>query len=81
MPRVSSTLPEHLLIQREAQDRWSLEVGGQPISHLLTHHINSTTLNEKGKVGQWSDLDPNYPLVRTSIIFMVVFRNHASKLE
>jgi len=27
------------------------------------------------------ELDPNYPLVGTSIIFTVVFRNHASNVE
>ena len=45
---------------------------------------NLTALNEKEKVDlqqPWTDHDPNYPLVGTSIIFTMVFWSHISYLE
>jgi len=58
--------------------------GSVNLSHCLhVNHQNSAALNEKGGTDllqPWSDLDPNYPLVGTSIIFDVVFQSHFSNL-
>jgi len=73
-------------VKHELQD-WTDGPGGSVnLSHLSTHNRRrgSAALNEKGEVDleqPWTDLDPNYPLVETSIIFTMVFRSLASSLE
>ena len=62
-----------------------LQVGGsQPKLVYASSAETRLLLIEEGEADLyqwWSDLNPNYPLVGTSIIFIVVLCSFASNLE